>query len=142
MRPAAAAAVGRRNSLIPPPRSRLRSTHRNRLVGCRSCLALGIAVVVAGAPSAVSASPSAACDVGAVRVQAEQHLPEYDVKSIRVESGLVTLVFAAKNTVGTFSLSLRASGTLVFSSMMRVRLDDAQFAEISRETGAWIRMRN
>jgi hypothetical protein len=97
---------------------------------------LGIVFVVTGAVLS-PAFASDVCDVDLVRARAQQSFPDYEVKSVRAESGTVTLLFAKRNGVGTFAIALRASGTRLFTSVMRAQIDEHELATAATALGHW-----
>jgi hypothetical protein len=96
-----------------------------------------LAVVVVAAALLASPSRAATCDLDRIRAEAQQSIAGYDIDAVRVENGIVTLLFTEKDGTRTFAISVRASGTQLFTSVMGVGIDQAELDRVSSPVTMW-----
>src|SRR4029453_2509296 len=101
-----------------------------------SCLAGGRALVPRPGPAS-AASGWRACDTALVRSLVQPTLPEFSVMTVRAEDGIVTLLLARRNDVGTLAVALRASGSKLFTEVMSAQLGETELARASETIGSW-----
>jgi hypothetical protein len=97
---------------------------------------VGCAVLLLAAPAS-AASGSRACDTALVRSLVQPTLPEFSVMTVRAEDGIVTLLLARRNDVGTLAVALRASGSKLFTEVMSAQLGETELARASETIGSW-----
>jgi hypothetical protein len=64
--------------------------------------------------------------------QARQTFPEYEVRAVRAQGGIVTVQLAEPGGRVRFAVALRAAGGLYFTSLMGAQLDAAESTERAR----------
>src|SRR5262249_23655825 len=110
----------------PSPGQRLRS-HCPSLT-----IAAGLLILMR-----VSASAASACDLDAVRAQAQQSLPDCHIDMLRSEGGIVTLRCTPRTSGGTVAVALHAVGTQLFTSVASAGTDATVLARISDSVASW-----
>jgi hypothetical protein len=75
-----------------------------------------------------------------VRTRAAESIPDYEVQAVRVQQGIVSLLFTARQGSGAFAVALYASGTKLFSSVMGVHLAPTELERASQPITTWWRI--
>ena len=109
--------------------------HRGGIYG-QPLLALATLTLLASVTPCRRAAAQA-CDIESVRAQVQASLPDYGVDAVRVDRGIVTLLFSARNGPGKLAVALHASGTKLATSLNPNQLDSAELARLSRTISTW-----
>jgi hypothetical protein len=72
-----------------------------------------------------------------VRTRAAESVPDYELQAVRVQQGIVSLLFTARRGPGAFAVALYASGTKLSTSVKGTQLASGELERASQPIATW-----